>query len=168
MKLDRITSLLDDPGPFATAYAEVSRAHEDGDTLAELAARAAHDELVDQGAPASVAEQVRERLAAPTHRPAPVSRCVVASERGVLLDELTATHRAQPRHTWDVLPDLAEWVQDASVVVPYVLALVDHGGGRVQTYLDGGPDPDREAEVTDDDDHIQKVSSGGWSQQRWQ
>ena len=61
MKLDRITSLLDDPGPFATAYAEVSRAQEDGDTLAELAARAAHDELVDQGAPASVAEQVRDR-----------------------------------------------------------------------------------------------------------
>ena len=168
MKLDRITSLLDDPGPFATAYAEVSRAQEDGDTLAELAARAAHDELVDQGAPASVAEQVRDRLAASTHRPAPVSRCVVASERGVLLDELTAVHRAHPRHTWDVLPDLAEWVQDASLVVPYVLALVDHQGGKVQTFADGGPQPDREAEVTDDSDHVQRVSAGGWSQARWQ
>ena len=68
MKLDRITSLLDDPGPFATAYAEVSRAQEDGDTLAQLAARAAYDELVDQGAPEG-AEQVRDRLATATHRP---------------------------------------------------------------------------------------------------
>jgi hypothetical protein len=168
MKLDQISALFDDPGPFATAYVEVSRAQEDGDTLAELAARAAYDDLVQQGAPEAIAEQVRDRLAAPTHRPAPVSRCVVASERGVLLDELTATHRAQPRHTWAVLPDLAHWVQDASVVVPYVLALVDHAGGRVQTFADGGPKPDREAEVTDDSAHVQKVSAGGWSQQRWQ
>ncbi len=168
MRLDQITTLFDDPGPFATAYAEVSRAQEDGDRLAELAARAAYDDLVAQGAPEGVAEQVQQRLAAPTHRPAPVSRCVVASERGVLLDELTAVHRAQPRHTWDALPDLADWVQDASVVVPYVLALVDHAGGRVQTFSDGGPRPDAEAEVTDNDQHVQKVSAGGWSQQRWQ
>jgi release factor family 2 len=168
MKLDQISALFDDPGPFATAYVEVSRAQEDGDKLAELAARAAYDDLVEQGAPEAVAEQVRERLAASTHWPGTVSRCVVATERGVRLDELTGAHRAQPRHTWEALPDLAEWVQDASVVVPYVLAIVDHAGGRVQTFADGGPKPDREAEVTDDDQHVQKVSAGGWSQQRWQ
>jgi Bacterial archaeo-eukaryotic release factor family 2 len=168
MRLDRITSLFDDPGPFASAYAEVSRDQEDGDILAELAARAAYDELVEQGAPAEVATQVRERLAAPTHRPAPVSRCVVATERGVLLDELTSVHRAQPRHAWDALPDLAEWVQDASLVVPYVLALVDHEGGRVQTFAHGGPRADREAEMTDDSPWVQRVSDGGWSEARIQ
>ena len=168
MRLDQITTLFDDPGPFATAYAEVSRAQEDGDTLAELAARAAYDDLVQQGAPEAVAEQVRDRLAASTHRPAPVSRCVVASERGVLLDELTPVHRADPRHSWAALPDLAHWVQDASLVVPYVLALVDHAGGRVQTFADGSPRPADQAEIADDSDHIQKVSAGGWSQQRWQ
>ena len=168
MRLDRIKALFDDHGPFASAYAEVSRAQEDGDTLADLAARAAYDDLVQQGAPEAVAAQVRDRLAASTHRPAPVSRCVVASERGVLLDELTAVHRADPRHSWAVLPDLAHWVQDASLVVPYVLALVDHAGGRVQTFTDGSPRPTQQAELTDDSDHIQKVSAGGWSQQRWQ
>ena len=50
MKLDQIKPLLDDPGPFASAYAEVSRAQEDGDTLAELTTRAAYDELVGLGA----------------------------------------------------------------------------------------------------------------------
>ena len=168
MKLDRIKDLFDDPGPFASAYAEVSRAQHDGDTLAELAARAAYDNLVEQGAPEGVAAQVRDRLAASTHRPAPVSRCVVVSERGVLFDELTAVHRPQPRHSWGALPDLASWVQDASLVVPYVLALVDHTGGRVQTFADGSPRPAQEAEITDDSDHVQKVSAGGWSQQRWQ
>ena len=163
MKLDRIKDLFDDPGPFASAYAEVSRAQHDGDTLAELAARAAYDDLVGQGAPEGVSAQVRDRLAASTHRPAPVSRCVVVSERGVLLDELTAVHRPQPRHSWGALPDLASWVQDASLVVPYVLALVDHTGGRVQTFADGSPRPEREAEITDDSDHVQKVSAGGWS-----
>jgi hypothetical protein len=168
MKLDRISTVFGDPGPFASAYVEVSRAAEDGDRLAELAARAAHDELLDQGAPAAVAEQVRARLATSTHWPAPVSRCVVVSERGILLDEVTAAHRPQPRHSWDSLPDLAAWVQDASVVVPFVLALVDHAGGKVQTFADGGPRPDAESEVTHDSEFIQKVHAGGWSEQRYQ
>ena len=168
MKLDRISALFDDPGPFASAYVEVSRADTGNKEAVELAARAAHDELVGLGAPGTVAEQVRDRLATVTHWPAPVSRLVVATERGVLLDELTSVHRAQPRHVWGPLPDLAEWVQDASIVVPYVLALVDHAGGRVQTFLDGGPGADREAEVTDDSPYVQKVSAGGWSQQRYQ
>ena len=47
MKLDRIKPLFDDPGPFASAYAEVSRAQEDGDTLAELAALTQAGEVAD-------------------------------------------------------------------------------------------------------------------------
>ena len=168
MKLDRISALFDDPGPFASAYVEVSRADTGNKEAVELTARAAHDELVELGAPAAVAEQVGDRLATVTHWPAPVSRLVVASERGVLLDELTSVHRAQPRHAWGPLPDLAEWVQDASIVVPYVLALVDHAGGRVQSFLDGGPGADREAETTDDSTFVQRVSTGDMSEARIQ
>lgn len=167
MKLDRISALFDDPGPFASAYVEVSRADTGGHAV-ELAARAAHDELVGLGAPAGLAEEVRGRLAIVAHWAAPVSRCVVVSERGILLDELTAVHRAQPSHAFGPLPDLAEWVQDASIVVPYVLALVDHRGGRVETYADGGAQPSRTDDVTDDSPWIHRVSDGGMSEARMQ
>ena len=86
----------------------------------------------------------------------------------MLLDELTASHRARPSTTWGPLPDLTAWVLDASVVVPYVLALVDHAGGRVQTFADGGPGADQEAEFRDDSPYVQRVSDGGWSEARIQ
>ena len=67
MKLNRLADLYADPGPFASAYVEVSREQEDGDRLAELQARAAGDALVEQGAPEPLAQQVADRLAASTH-----------------------------------------------------------------------------------------------------
>ena len=41
MELDRISTLYSDPGPFASAYVEVSREQQDGNRLAALQARAA-------------------------------------------------------------------------------------------------------------------------------
>lgn len=69
-----------------------------------------------QGAPGALAEQVAETLAQSTHEGDTVSRCVVATERGVLLDELTHRHRAQPVVTFDVLPELANWLADESML----------------------------------------------------
>ena len=101
MELQRIAALYADPGPFASAYVEVSRTQEDGDRLAELQARAARDELVAQSCPEELARQVYEALAVSTHEGGTVSRCVVASERGVLLDALTHRHVPQPvAATW--------------------------------------------------------------------
>src|SRR3954454_14925287 len=131
MKTDRIAELYNDPGPFASAYVEVSKEIEQGDKVAELAARSACDQIAAQGAPKSVVDAVFTRLSEDTHLPAPVSRCVVATERGVLLDELSPSHRPVPVGVWDALPDLADWIGDKDNSIPFVLALVDHEGGDV-------------------------------------
>ena len=112
MKLERIAALYADPGPFASAYVEVSRAAEDGDRLAALQARAARDELVAQGAPEALAQQVADVLATSTHEGGTVSRCVVASARGVLLDAVTHQHVPQPVVAYDVLPEVSTWLAD--------------------------------------------------------
>ncbi|HEX3196803.1 MAG TPA: hypothetical protein VHR39_04530, partial [Propionibacteriaceae bacterium] len=96
MKSDRWASIYADPGPFASAYLEVSRDQEQGDRIVELAVRGVRDELAAQGAPSEVLEILEERLGESTGQPAPISRCVVATARGVLLDELTRSHHAQP------------------------------------------------------------------------
>jgi hypothetical protein len=168
MKSDRLASIYADPGPFASAYLEVSRDQEQGDRIVELAVRAVRHELAEQGAPPGVLEAVEERLGESTGQPAPISRCVVATERGVLFDELTRSHHARPVATWSPLPDMAAWLSDASRQVPFVLALVDHEGGDVTTYSADDMGPEREASVGEPSKYEHKVRGGGWSHLNWQ
>jgi hypothetical protein len=168
MKSDRLASIYADPGPFASAYLEVSRDQEQGDRIVELAVRGVRHELAEQGAPSGVLEAVEERLGESTGQPAPISRCVVATERGVLFDELTRSHHAQPVATWGPLPDVAAWLSDATRQVPFVLALVDHEGGDVTTYSADDMGPEREASVGEPSKYEHKVRGGGWSHLKWQ
>lgn len=168
MKLQRLAGLYGDPGPFASAYVEVSREQQDGDRLAELQARSARDELVAQGCPEELAQQVADTLATSTHEGGTVSRCVVASERGVLLDELTHRHVPQPVAVYDVLPELGAWLADESLLVPHIFVLVDHRGGSVTTFASDASHPDREAEVTKADPNEHKFHGGGWGHLRYQ
>jgi hypothetical protein len=168
MKSDRLASIYADPGPFASAYVEVSRDQEQGNRVVELAVRAVCDALAEQGAPTEVLDAVQDRLLEGTGQPAPISRCVVATERGILFDELTRSHHARPVSTWSPLPDVAAWLRDASQQVPFVLALVDHEGGDVTTYSADDMVPEREASVGEPSKYEHKVRGGGWSHLNWQ
>jgi hypothetical protein len=168
MKSDRLASMYSDPGPFASAYLEVSRDQEQGNRVVELAVRAVGEGLAEQGAPPEVVTRVQEALGQSTGQPAPISRCVVATERGVLFDELTRSHHAQPVATWAPLPDVAGWLRDASRQLPFVLALVDHEGGDVTTYSADDMGPQREASVGEPSTYEHKVKGGGWSHLNWQ
>jgi hypothetical protein len=168
MRIERLARLYNDPGPFATAYVEVSRDQEDGNHVADLHVRGVGDDLVRQGAPASVVELLTDRLSATAHEPGPVSRCVVATERGVLLDQLTRSHRPQTIATWGPLPDLGCWLADASQTVPFVLALVDHEGGTVTTYSADLMEVVEESDVGKPSVYEHKTRGGGWSHYRRQ
>ena len=133
MKFDRLASIYSEPGPFASAYLEVSR-DQSRETGLSNWAYAPGEELATQGAPAEVVDQVEQQLLRSTGQPAPISRCVVATERGVLFDKLTRTHHAQPVISRGPLPDVAAWLSDASRQILFILALVDHEGGDVTTY----------------------------------
>jgi hypothetical protein len=168
MKTDRLAPIYADPGPFASAFIEVSRDQEHGDRIVELGVRGVGEELAEQGAPSEVVSDVQERLLRSTGQPAPISRCVVATERGVLFDELTRSHHAQPVISWGPLPDVAAWLRDASQQIPFVLALVDHEGGDVTTYSADAMEPESEASVGEPSKYEHKVRGGGWSHLNWQ
>ena len=168
MKSDRLASIYSEPGPFASAYLEVSRDQEQGDRIVELGVRAAGEELATQGAPAEVVDQVEQQLLRSTGQPAPISRCVVATERGVLFDKLTRTHHAQPVISWGPLPDVAAWLSDASRQILFILALVDHEGGDVTTYRPMPWSPSVRHSVGEPSKYEHKVRGGGWSHLNWQ
>jgi hypothetical protein len=167
-RLDQLAELYHQSGPFATAYVEVSRDAESGNQVAELAAREAADALLALGAPADVAASIRDGLSRSTHQPAPVSRCLVVSASGVLLDRLTRSHRPQPLTAWAPLPDLAPWLADLQQSRPFVLALVDREGGDVTSYSADGMGVTDESSVGEASPYVHKVRSGGWSQLRYQ
>jgi len=161
MKLPVLSQVLtNDPGPFATAYADVSRVAAAGDDEVALTARGARGELVEAGCPADVADAVQEALGASTHEGGEVARVVVASGQGVVFSALVRGRRPQPSTSWGALPDLAPWLADATLVVPFVLARVDHAGGEVSTYSDGATGPVRdEQEAGGDANFLHKTGA---------
>lgn len=168
MRTETLAQLFTDPGPFASAYVEVSRDSETRSGVAELAVRSVLEDLSDQGAPEKVRGAIRARLEQPTGQPAPVSRCVVASERGVVFDRLSRTERQHPVAHWGRLPELTDWVADASAGVGFTLALVNHEGADVSSYSADGIHLEQDVSVGEPSGFEHKVKGGGWSHLNWQ
>ena len=169
MRTDRFAGLYADPGPFASVHIDVSRDAENAQHQVELQARAACDQLREQGAPAAVIEALNERMTVNTHIPAPVSRVMVATEAGgVVFDELLHEHTEQPTALWGPLPDVTAWLLVEDSNTPFVLAVVDHEGGDVSTFVSSSFAPAAESSVGETDEFVNKVRGGGWSHLRYQ
>lgn len=156
------------PGPFATAFLDVSHDSENGDREHELRVRAACESLTAQGADETVVSAVQARLGELVSRSAPVSRLVVANRLGVLFDDLAGTRVDQPLATWGPLPDLGAWLAHKDSVSTFVLALVDHEGGDVAVYDSDVPEPEEESTRGGETHRAHKVPTGGWSALRYQ
>jgi hypothetical protein len=168
MLTTRLTDLYGATGPFATVMLDVSHDTENGEHEHELRVRAATEELADQGAPDTVVKEVSERLAELVPDPAPVTRTVVATAAGVLLDDVSHSRTDQPVVSWAPLPDLAPWVEHQDAITPFVLAVVDHEGGDVAVLDSDVPEPSEKESVGGETHHVHKVPVGGWSALRYQ
>lgn len=168
MRTSRIAHLYEDPGPFASALVDVSRDTEDAARVVELRAREVREELVGAGAPAAVVDTLVDRLGDVVHEAAPVSRQLVVTERGVLLDEVVHARTDGHRATFDVLPDISHWIQREDTVVAFTLVVIDHEGGDVSAYRSDVSAPESEQSAGGADVHEQKVRGGAGSHLRMQ
>ena len=165
MKTEPLADLYTDAGLFATVFIDISKDTESGAHELDVRIKNAAGALMSAGAPAEVVTSVAERLAEDVDVPAPAGRIVVATGRGVLLDQTVHTEVATAAATWEPLPDLAAWIASADRAVPHVLALVDHEGGQIMA----GTEPFGEgATVGEEDPHEQKVRGGGLAHRRMQ
>ncbi|HET7736118.1 MAG TPA: hypothetical protein VFK52_09105 [Nocardioidaceae bacterium] len=155
-------------GPFATALVDVSHDSETGAHAHELRVREVCDALTTAGAGPDVVEPVRDRLLDVVHWPAPVARLVVANADGVLVDAAHASRVDRSLGTWSALPDLATWVRQRAGDRTFVLALVDHTGGRVSVHDSATPAPLDTTEVTGQTLHVQQVASDDWANLKYQ
>lgn len=168
MKAERIAHLYEDPGPFATVFVDVSRGTATGEQEVEIRRRNVADRLDASGAPEAVVDNVLERLRDSAHVPAPASQIVVATPRGVLLDDVVHAHTVRTVAAWDELPDLTDWIACVDGAIAFVLALVDHEGGEVFTYgVDRHESPVAQT-AGNEDPNEHKVRGGGLAHRRYQ
>jgi hypothetical protein len=168
MRIDRLSRLYDDPGPFASVLVDVSRDSEDAGHQLGLRIRALREQLLEEGAPTAVVEDLGSRLDEVVHQPAPVSRQLVATERGVLLDEVVHARFDDQYARWDALPDVTRWIALEDGTVPFVLAVVDHEGGDVATYRSDVPGPELQESAGGETFHESKARGTGLSHIRMQ
>lgn len=167
MRTTQITDLYQSEGPFASVTLDVSRAAENAHHEHELRVRQAAADLIDAGADPDIVTAVADRLGEQVNEPSPVARIVVANAGGVAFDELLRTELDRTRTAWGPLPDVTPWLVHQDGLTPFVLAVVDHEGGDVATYVSDVPEPVEETEAGGETHHINKVPSGGWSQLRY-
>jgi hypothetical protein len=109
------------PGPFATAYIDVTRAHEDAAHQIELRWKDLAAELAEQGADEQTVTAVEEVVLQPTGEAGPTGLVVIASAGRV---RFTATLPDVPRESigrWAPLPHLMPLLAQAPDLVPHVV-----------------------------------------------
>ena len=168
MDISRMGPAYQSEGPFATVLLDVGRGTESGAQEQELRVREAGAELSRIGVPDDIGELVAGRLAERVETPAPVSRAIVATRDGVVLDEITHQRVDQAAVTWGPLPNLAGWIQLVDRNLRFAVVLVDHAGGQVTVYNSDVPEPESETTAGGDVYHVHKVPVGGWSYLRYQ
>ncbi|OMC47058.1 hypothetical protein A5745_10810 [Mycobacterium sp. IS-2888] len=137
MHSDRFRQLLDSPGPFASVYFDDSHDTHDAEAQLELKWRALREQLEQQGADASVTEQIGQAvmdLRAPIGRS---GRAVVAAATGVVLNEHLVRPTAETVVRVSELPYIVPIVELGYDDPDYLLVVVDHAGADITTHIDG-------------------------------
>ena len=166
--LSFLLPLYRQPGPFATAYIDVSRRTEDAAHRIALEWRQKRETLINQGASERVVAAMDNAVVeqqAGRGSPAPCTQVVVAAAGRVLLNDECPRAWPDGRATWGALPDLLPMLSASPPQVSYLVARVDRVGADLIVY--GRRDVEVD-EVRGGTYPIRKVAPGGWSQRRYQ
>lgn len=160
----RIESILRRSGTVATVVVPEPEASEDLAHRLEIMTKSVRRSLEAAGAPSPVIERVEQALVDRDPSDWTGGLGVVADSTGVtvqaLVEPRSALTGAGP------LPRLLPFVHDIFEHRPHVVARCDRTGADVAAVVRGQILAD--VEIEGDDQHVQKVSQGGWSQARLQ
>src|SRR5699024_5981193 len=164
-----VTTVLEHKGPFASAYVDVSRDTEDADKQIELRTRAIGEDLVNRGCPEPIVDSVLDRLREPTGVPGPAARMVVATEDGVIFDDVVLRPGSAQIAAWSDFPDLMAWIADRDAMPgPVLQVLADREGADLALFRDWPGQAVEEDEVHGETLHINKVAGGEYAHQAYQ
>ncbi|NDL60731.1 Vms1/Ankzf1 family peptidyl-tRNA hydrolase [Phytoactinopolyspora mesophila] len=163
-----VSDLCQNPGPFLSAYLDVSRNIDEAPHRLAVRWHSAAEELLRSGAPADLVQLAGERMQTPVSAPGNVARMIVAADDQILLDDVVQRPHSPEVVTWSPLPDVTGWLADRSGLMPVLIVLADREGADFEFY---DPWPERLVNrdtAAGDTEHLTKVSAGGWSHKRYQ
>lgn len=163
-----ISDICQRPGPFLSAYLDVSRNVDEAPHRLEVRWRSARDELLRAGAPVAAVDMVGERMLTTVGAPGRAARMIVAAGQDVLLDDVVLRPRAPEALTWGPLPDVTGWLTDRGTSLPLLVVLADREGADFELYRPWPERPVTRDSSHGDTEHLTKVSVGGWSHKRYQ
>ncbi|MEU4205848.1 Vms1/Ankzf1 family peptidyl-tRNA hydrolase [Streptomyces sp. NPDC039022] len=169
MHLSLLQPIIDRPGPWASAYAEVPHSTEDAAKQRELSADAAARQLAEQGADRATCDAVREALAgfrADGDTAAPAGRAVFATDGEVVLDAPLAGRPAQSFAAWSPLPRITPWAEAAADNAGCLVVYVDRTGANFELHDDRGGE--EAGQVDGVDWPIHRTATADWSERHFQ
>ena len=157
-----LRDLVRNPGPFASAYLDVSHDTEDATAQLELRRRAVSHELLLLGADGATVDAIDEAIE--WHEPAvgPAGLAVIGAGGSVLHTEVLPEPLPAPLVRLAPLPYLVPIVEQARAVVPHVVVVVDRTGADLSAVGASGPTVELK-EVEGTEHQVHQVGGGGWS-----
>ncbi|PWN04168.1 hypothetical protein DJ010_00440 [Nocardioides silvaticus] len=169
MRLDKIRSVLDRPGPYVTLHLDVGRASEDARQQLDARWTTARHQLEHEGVGADVINELERRFREPTGLPGDVRRTLVSNTDEVLLDDARAGSTPWPETVAvGPLPDLAGWIAQSDGDVRFALVRTDRTGADIELYLAPGTRAATSTSVEGDTFDITKLPEGDWAQDKYQ
>jgi hypothetical protein len=170
MNLDSLRTVLTEAAPTTTVWIDAHRGDENGDHELQLRWQDLADRLRDAGAPDADIEALASAATAPTGRPDPSSRLLVARGGRVVLDEIVPDTPPDGigQVAFDQLPDVEPLVGADRAQVGFVVARIDRVGADVDVFSALDAPPEDSARVKGRTKHIHKFGGGGWAHLRFQ
>lgn len=161
MPSSQIRAIAEHPGPFATVVVPTPSASHEAENRRRIQAGSAVSRLEEAGVPAAVIARVETALS--SHAAGEWTAVIATSDR-VLVRGFDDS--PQEIIVGGPLPHLVPFIEDEFDHRAHVLIVADRTGAEIIAATREG---DIEgSSVSGDEQHVQKVSSGGWSQRRFQ
>lgn len=159
-----LADLLERRGaPVATIVAAGPGFEGDVQSRLDIRTKDVRRQLEEAGLPASVVDGVAEAVQAHNGEG---GLGIVADADGILTSTLVDVDEDDEVVQVEALPRYVPFVRDRFVNRPHVVVRCDRVGAHIARVERG--ETQRDTAVTGDDEHVQKVHAGGWSQRRFQ
>src|SRR4051812_34535455 len=149
MNLSSLRTVLTETAPATTVWIDARRGEENGDREVQLRWQDLADRLRDLGAPDADIKALAPAATAPTGRPDPSSRLLVARGGRVVLDEIVVDTPPDGigQVAFDQLPDVEPLVAADRAQVGFVVARIDRLGADVDVFAALNTPPEDSAHV---------------------
>ncbi|GAA2511453.1 Vms1/Ankzf1 family peptidyl-tRNA hydrolase [Pilimelia columellifera] len=167
MDLSFLRPLYDRPGPWASAYLDITADVPTAPAERELRWRRLREQLVSDGADPGTVAALDDAILGREPTPGRHGLVVFASDGLVVMDETLPAPPPADSARWAPLPDVMPLLAARGEEISWLRVVADRTGADLEGVSTGGV-ARRDEVIGQEDFPIRKVKPGGWSSRRYQ